>query len=690
MLRIIICYAVILFAVISNTHAQTEEQGRELYPASYFERYVPQTAADMVLQLPGFTLMRGNGGGSNQSQRGLGQGLGNLLINSKRPSTKDDNPMDLLERIPATQVLRLEILNNGSAELSGQSGKIVNVVVTESETLKGSWNSQIFMLNQGRIIPKLEGSITGKLGSAKFTAGLNRLGHEFIQQGKEQIQDETGSLYELRDENSNYLSRGATLNLNVGWDFDSSSANVSFLVSEQKGTFKESSDRFQLSDSGDIGDQLTVVDYQSMNEQFSYELGGDYTRSLAMGKLKLIGLFRHSENDDHQVFEDLPIEGDHYLFHSTSEPEEQESILRIVFSFVLSDDHRFEVATEIVKNTLKTTSAYREDIGHGFKELTLDGSNTEVGEDRADFSVQYFTALTKQLSFQASLASEYSEISVDGLNSRSETFTRPKGFASLSWAQTNDRRIRARLERSVGQLNFYDFASSKNINDGTTTGGNIQLVPDQTWRAELSLEQQFGDDNSIIATVFKEKVEDFITLIPLGDGSESLGNIDALDSIGIDISATINMQTFGIAGGKLDLIAELHRDELDDPVTGERREYRKHGYIPELYQLTFRQDLPQSQLAWGVILRETSAMSDYRIDSVRNWDHTSLEQHKIFLEYKDLWGMVAKLELEDIFGYTSKRERVFYDGDRNGDIVGREASRNESPWILRLSLSGTF
>ncbi len=688
MLRIIACSAITLLG--ASAFAQSDETGRELYASSYFARYAPQTASDMVSQVPGFTLAGNNRNGNNEAQRGLGQGLGNLLINGKRPSTKDDGPVALLERIPANQVLRIEILNDGSAELSGQSGKIVNVIATESETLNGAWKTQVHTLEQGYTTPKLDGSLTGKLGSARFTAGLDWSGDEFPQWGQEQIWDETDSLYELRDEISNYFTRGTTFNFSLGWDFEDSSANVSFLVTDEKRTYEESSDRYHSNGNGEWGEQFTAVDYQSIEEELSYEIGGDYTRPLGMGELKLIGLFRHSKTDAQRAFDDLPMEGAHYLFESTSEPEEQESILRSVFSFEPVQGHRFEVAGELVKNTLETASTFREDTGSGFEELTLDGSNTEVSEERAELSVQYSTALTEQLSFQASLGGEYSEISVDGTEGRTESFVRPKGFASFSWAQTDDRRIRARLERSVGQLDFYDFASSTNVNDGTTTGGNTQLVPDQTWRAELSLEQQFGDNNSFTVTVFREEIEDFITFIPMGDGSEGLGNISELESSGIDLSATINTQSFGIPGGKLDLMAEIHTDELDDPVTGERREYRRNGYKPEFYQLSFRQDFPQSPFAWGVILEERSGNINYRIDRVRHQDHKALQAHRIFVEHKDLWGMVAKLEVEDLFGFTYVNERTLFDGDRNGAIVGRETNTRHSPWVLRMSVSGTF
>ena len=65
------------------------------YSASFFSRYQPNTALDMVRQVPGFEL--DDGGGA----RGMATSGGNLLINGRRPSAKQDLPSSVLARIPA-------------------------------------------------------------------------------------------------------------------------------------------------------------------------------------------------------------------------------------------------------------------------------------------------------------------------------------------------------------------------------------------------------------------------------------------------------------------------------------------------------------------------------------------------------------------------------------------------------------
>ncbi|MGY8985451.1 MAG: hypothetical protein ACKVIX_02305 [Sphingomonadales bacterium] len=55
---------------------------RIIYEPVFFVAYNPQTALDMVAQVPGYDLR-----GESQN-RGFSQGQGSLLINGKRPSTK--------------------------------------------------------------------------------------------------------------------------------------------------------------------------------------------------------------------------------------------------------------------------------------------------------------------------------------------------------------------------------------------------------------------------------------------------------------------------------------------------------------------------------------------------------------------------------------------------------------------------
>ena len=104
--------------------------GQTVYPAAFFAPYNPVNASDMVARVPGFELKDGD------ERRGFAS-AGNLLINGERPSSKTA-ASELLKRIPASNVTRIELLSGSSAGLDvrGQS-QLVNVVVTQTAAKGG-------------------------------------------------------------------------------------------------------------------------------------------------------------------------------------------------------------------------------------------------------------------------------------------------------------------------------------------------------------------------------------------------------------------------------------------------------------------------------------------------------------------------------------------------------------------------
>src|SRR4051812_36645265 len=63
---------------------QATPEGTPLsYAARWYQPFAPRTALDMVRQTPGFTLDEGD------ARRGLSGAVGNVLIDGRRPSAKE-------------------------------------------------------------------------------------------------------------------------------------------------------------------------------------------------------------------------------------------------------------------------------------------------------------------------------------------------------------------------------------------------------------------------------------------------------------------------------------------------------------------------------------------------------------------------------------------------------------------------
>ena len=95
-------------AATSPVHAtQSASQtggNRIVYQPSFFAAGRPDTAYDMVLLLPAFTFDPGG------AARGYEASAGNVLIDGQRPSTKFDSLTDILKRIPASSIARVEVI----------------------------------------------------------------------------------------------------------------------------------------------------------------------------------------------------------------------------------------------------------------------------------------------------------------------------------------------------------------------------------------------------------------------------------------------------------------------------------------------------------------------------------------------------------------------------------------------------
>ena len=115
-------------AFSQDTLAANSDSKTQTFGPDYFTQFAPQTAADMVARLPGFEI-RGNEGGS----RGFGEASLNILINGRRPSSKSSGANQILGRIPANNVTRIEIVDGASLDIPGLSGQVANIFAKTGE-----------------------------------------------------------------------------------------------------------------------------------------------------------------------------------------------------------------------------------------------------------------------------------------------------------------------------------------------------------------------------------------------------------------------------------------------------------------------------------------------------------------------------------------------------------------------------
>src|SRR3546814_5610390 len=110
--------------------AQTlgEARSRTVYAADYFEDIAPANAHDMVLRVPGFTIVE-----SDADVRGYAGATGNVLFDGARPTSKREDTSALLKRIPAHAVERIELIHDGAPGIDMGGYAVLANVVRRSE-----------------------------------------------------------------------------------------------------------------------------------------------------------------------------------------------------------------------------------------------------------------------------------------------------------------------------------------------------------------------------------------------------------------------------------------------------------------------------------------------------------------------------------------------------------------------------
>ncbi len=675
-------------ALASNTGAAQDEMGetseaantRRTFTPEDFARFAPRSALDMAQQIPGFSI-RDSGG-----DRGLGQADTNVLINGQRISGKSNGPVAALQRIPVDEVVRLELVDGASLDVGGLTGQVLNVITSSSGGISGQYRYSLEWRSFGVPLRFTDGQISLAGGgentewTLSFENDAGRRGNE----GIEEVFDAAGSLIDLRDEQANFdvdspqlsgsfartASNGNILNVNGqvgGFIFRQSETS-------QRTGIIDPSDRFRL--------------FESSEDEFNFELGGDYSFALGRGRLKLIGFYRYEDSPTLSstvtTFDDgRPAEGSRFI----RDADEGETIIRGEYSIAgLGGDLQF--ALEGVRNFLEIESELESLEADGaFVPIEFDGASSRVDEDRAEATVTYSRRLAPNLQFQFSGGGEYSQLSQTGEQGLTRSFFRPQGFVSFDWKANNSLNLSGRVERVVGQLNFFDFIASTNLDEDNTNVTNANLVPPQSWLFEAEATKTFGDVGSLTLSAFYESISDIVDQIPIEGGGEAPGNLPSASTYGAEGELTLLFDPIGIKGMRFDGSLRLAEGRLDDPLTGERRNISNFNFIRMRAEL--RQDFVGTPWAVGAAYRFGERRPNVRLSEIgQGTDRPGFG--RVFVEHKDVFGMTARFRLGNLLNQRDRFERTIFD-DRTAGLVNTVELRDRRFGIIySFDIEGSF
>ena len=653
----------------------------QVFEPAYFAQFAPRNALDMVDRIPGFSIS----GGNDQGQRGLGQATQNVIVNGERLSSKSESVRDQLRRIPATDVVRIEILDGNATSIPGLTGQVANVVYTSNGASgQFEWTTGFRPHNTEAQLFGGEISVIGSSGALDYTVSLSNENNRFGADGPVSITDRDGALIESQYSKLSGKFDNPKISTAFSYDFGGDvTANLN--LSYGSDFFSRKEPETAIDSAGVTRTREALVDEDGPE----YELGGDIQFPFGPGSLKLI-LLERFERDNYsstvidRLSDDSPPRG--FRFEQTNGAGERIGRLEYDWKLWGAD---WQLSGEAAFNRLDRRSRLFELAPGGeFVQLAFPQGNGGVTEDRYDASLSISRSLSSTLSVQVIGAMEFSTIEQTGFAANSRSFKRPKGSFAATWKPRDDFDISVTLAKRVSQLSFGDFLASVSLNNDNQNGGNNELVPYQSYNVEIEANKTFGAWGSLKLEARKAWFEDFIDWFPLPGGGEARGNIGDADRLHLQANATINLDPLGFRGARVDLEVVKRDMNVIDPFTGLTRPF---SYDQEgSFEIDFRHDVPGTDWAWGANLDHfDQAPYARRFEIGREWEGKVFGS--LFIEHKDVLGLTVRARANNLLGARDYFQRTVFDGPRPDGAVRFEEyrSRRIGP-IFRLTVSGDF
>ncbi|MBX7527575.1 TonB-dependent receptor plug domain-containing protein [Qipengyuania sp. 1NDH10] len=652
-----------------------------IYEPDFFAQFAPRNALDMVSRIPGFSIS----GGNDQGQRGLGQADQNVIVNGERFSSKSDSLRDQLRRIPASDIVRIELVDGNTLDIPGLTGLVANVIYTNTGASgQFEWRTGFRAHNTEAQLYGGEISLTGTSGALDYTVSLSNDNNRFGADGPVLITAADGTLIEEQYIKFSGAFDNPKLSTNFSYDFgDEIVANLNLSYGED--FFYRNEPELAVTAAGLERDRFARIRENGPQ----YEIGADIEFPLGPGKLKLIGLERFERDNFSSTvidrFDDgSDAQGSRFLQTNGA----GERIGRFEYGWnMLNADWQF--SGEAAFNRLdRVSSLFDLNAAGDFVELDFPAGTGGVTEDRYETSLSISRELSRTLSVQVIGAMEFSRIEQTGSAANSRSFKRPKGSIATSWKPSDDFDMSLTLARRVSQLSFGDFLASVSLNDDNENGGNNELIPFQTWAIELEANKRLGPWGSLSLDLEQGWFEDWIDWFPTADGGEARGNIGDAQRFKVQLTATINLDPLGLKGARIDGRAVKRWTDVTDPFTGESRDLSnvERGVI----DADFRHDIPSTAWAWGAgIFSQDPAPYSRRYEFGRGWEGPVFA--RLFVENKDVLGLTVRATAGNILGASNFFERtVFEDPRPDGDILFHEEMDRRIGPIFRFSVSGDF
>lgn len=618
------------------------------YDADFFAAFSPTSALDIAARVPGFSLEE-----SNNNVRGFGGAAGNVVFNGARPSSKSESLSTILARIPAKRVIRVEV---GPGSLYGSDyasrSQVLNVVLSEESGIDGNVTASLSRQWTGPIVPNLSASAIIKRGNSSFNFSAGTGIDDRIDEGTDKLTDlDTGLPFEKRRKENHYRPRGPYVS--AGWSLEEAPDRAMHL----NGRFQRFTEDFeQVNQVYPVGGDPRRDSLFMVGKSPGYEIGGDISRPLGAGTLKLVALTnrRHRNNLDTVLIRD----GDAIVggFEQGSESQRNETVGKISWSKANLGGFSFEMGGEVALNTLDySLDLYVLGPDGARDRIDLPLDNATVSERRAEFYVKAGRQLSKAVRLDAGLNYELSQLKVRGdtVADRSLKFLKPS--LTLDIKPGNDWHAQIIARRTVAQLDFFDFISSAELSNDRVNGGNANLQPQRAWELRASIDHPLFKTGLVKLDLGYDRISLLQDRILTDEGFDAPGNIGTGTRAFASLTVDAPLDQFGLKGTRLRLFGQVQHTKVSDPISGDNRGFS--GFYPDWqWNAELRRDA--GKFAYGLNLSDRDGFSFFRSDEV-DTNYNDGIYASAFVEYRPSNRSTVTLTADNAFNTRGLRDRLF-------------------------------
>ena len=648
-----------------------DKAGITVFPAAFYADGEPVSAMDVINRTPGFIFERGD-----TNMRGLESAAGNVLIDGRWPTIKANTLQEVLTSIPFAVIEQVEVIRADAADFDTMGRQVVvNIVrkaggkstlITEAAVKKYTDNDRDlggtarveYSRSSGRF--NFDASFVYKYEQFEWGTGegpytLTAADPRSSLSGRFDIDDWDKSVHATAT--GNYAWDRLDLGLNL-------TAKKSTLILDRLGNYRTAG--------GEPYDQ--IVDIERGNDVF--EVGSDISINLAANQRLNAKLLHRLDS----------LGSDSYLQLGPRETladddfDWTETAARAIYRWDLSTPLSLEFGAEAAFNELDSFV----EVSVAGAPVELPNDNVTVQEDRYQAFAKAIFRVRPNLSFEAGLAFEHSALEQRGDANLIKHFDYLKPRLTATWSINSVTDARLRVEKVVGQLDFYSFAASPSLEWDILSAGNANLEPEESTDYELQLERRFWGRGSAILTYTRYRLDNALDFVPAGLGFDARGNAGRAARGKWILVTNFPLDPLGWKGATWRSRTVHFDSRITDPFTGETRRRSGRDSFVGFIGLTW--ELPRWNSVVGLDGFIGYQERVYRISEERLIREKPLPMN-IWWDRTFGEDLSVRFEIMNVTTARRTRTRDIYGAGRSGGVitaVEERKTRQATHFMLRI------